>query len=39
MAPETLLPAARRKALTLKLTRLGADRIHTLMDPDTGSFP
>lgn len=27
------LPAARRKAMLLKLTRLGADRIHTLMDP------
>ena len=25
--------AARRKALLLKLARLGADRIHTLMDP------
>jgi hypothetical protein len=39
MATETPLPGARRKALTLKLTRLGADRIHTLMDPETGSFP
>lgn len=28
------LPTARRKALTLKLARLGADRIHTLMDPN-----
>lgn len=27
------LPAARRKALMLRLTRLGADRIHALMDP------
>jgi len=27
------LPAARRKAMLLKLTRLGADRIHALMDP------
>jgi hypothetical protein len=33
MAPETPLPAARRKALTLRLARLGADRVHTLMDP------
>ena len=28
------LPPARRKALMLKLARLGADRIHALMDPD-----
>ncbi len=28
------LPGARRKALMLKLARLGADRVHTLMDPD-----
>jgi hypothetical protein len=28
------LPGARRKAMMLKLSRLGADRIHTLMDPD-----
>jgi len=28
------LPGARRKAMMLKLARLGADRIHTLMDPD-----
>jgi hypothetical protein len=27
------LASARRKALLLKLARLGADRIHTLMDP------
>lgn len=33
MASEAPLPAARRKALTLKLARLGADRVHTLMDP------
>jgi hypothetical protein len=33
MSPDTPLAPARRKALTLKLTRLGADRIHTLMDP------
>jgi hypothetical protein len=34
MAPETPLPGARRKALMLKLARLGADRIHMLMDPE-----
>jgi len=33
-AVENPLPGARRKALTLKLARLGADRIHTLMDPN-----
>lgn len=33
MAEDTPLPGARRKALTLKLARLGADRVHTLMDP------
>ena len=33
MAGETPLPGARRKALTLRLARLGADRVHTLMDP------
>ena len=27
------LPPARRKAMMLKLARLGADRIHVLMDP------
>ena len=32
-AQDDPLPAARRKALTLKLARLGADRVHTLMDP------
>lgn len=32
-APNDPLSAARRKALTLRLTRLGADRIHALMDP------
>jgi len=32
-SPDTPLPGARRKALMLKLARLGADRIHTLMDP------
>lgn len=36
---EESLPAARRKAMLLKLTRLGADRIHTLMDPEGGNFP
>jgi len=39
MAAEDPLPPARRKALLLKLTRLGADRIHTLMDPEGGNFP
>jgi len=33
-ATDDPLPGARRKALMLKLGRLGADRIHTLMDPD-----
>jgi hypothetical protein len=32
-APDDPLPPARRRALLLKLARLGADRIHTLMDP------
>jgi hypothetical protein len=32
-APEDKLPAARRKAMMLKLARLGADRIHALLDP------
>ncbi len=32
---ETPMAPARRKALMLKLARLGADRIHTLMDPGT----
>jgi len=35
-ADEFPLPAARRKALMLKLARLGADRVHTLMDPSPG---
>lgn len=30
------LPAARRKAMILRLSRLGADRIHSLMDPGPG---
>lgn len=33
MAPEAPMVAARRKAMLLKLARLGADRVHTLMDP------
>jgi hypothetical protein len=32
-SPLTPLPPTRRKALMLQLARLGADRIHTLMDP------
>lgn len=32
-SPDTPLAPARRKALMLKLARLGADRIHVLMDP------
>jgi hypothetical protein len=32
-AAEVPLVPARRKAMMLKLARLGADRIHTLMDP------
>ena len=32
-SPLTPLAPARRKALMLKLARLGADRIHSLMDP------
>lgn len=38
MADESPLPAARRKALVLKLARLGADRVHTLMDPGPGEL-
>lgn len=30
---EAVLPAARRKAMMLRLARIGADRLHTLMDP------
>jgi hypothetical protein len=37
MAAEVTLAPARRKAMLLKLARLGADRIHALMDPLTGS--
>jgi hypothetical protein len=32
-SPDTPLAPARRKALMLQLARLGADRIHALMDP------
>ncbi|MCP8883260.1 MmcB family DNA repair protein [Devosia sp. XJ19-1] len=32
-SPDTPLAPARRKALMLKLARMGADRIHALMDP------
>lgn len=32
-ADDDPLPAARRKAMMLRLTRMGADRIHALMDP------
>jgi hypothetical protein len=34
-AAEHLLSPARRKAMMLKLVRLGADRVHALMDPDS----
>jgi hypothetical protein len=33
MAGHAPLASARRKALLLKLTRLGADRVHNLIDP------
>jgi hypothetical protein len=33
MGQESPLPPARRKAMLLKLARLGADRVHVLMDP------
>lgn len=33
MAGDSPLPGARRRAMLLKLSRLGADRVHTLMDP------
>ncbi|HHG89495.1 MAG TPA: DNA repair protein MmcB-related protein [Devosia sp.] len=32
-ASDQPLPAARRKAIMLRLARMGADRIHSLMDP------
>ena len=34
--PDLPLPPPRRKAMLLQLARLGADRVHTLMDPDPG---
>ena len=34
-AADTGLPPARRRAMLLKLVRLGADRVHQLMDPLT----
>lgn len=34
-APHEPLTGARRKAMLLKLARLGADRVHALMDPET----
>jgi len=34
-AVDTGLPPARRRAMLLKLVRLGADRVHQLMDPLT----
>ena len=36
MAEDSGLAPARRRALLLKLVRLGADRVHQLMDPLTG---
>lgn len=33
-APETRLPAARRKAVTLRFARTAALRLHSLIDPD-----
>jgi hypothetical protein len=38
MAEHFPLPGARRKAMLLKLSRLGADRVHTLMDPGENKF-
>jgi len=35
-ARDDLLPPARRRAMLLKLARLGADRVHQLMDPGPG---
>lgn len=34
LPPETPLAGARRRAMLLKLARLGADRVHVLMDPN-----
>ncbi len=39
MAEEFLLPPARRRAMLLRLARLGADRVHQLMDPQGGEGP
>jgi hypothetical protein len=36
VAEEYRLAPARRRAMLLKLVRLGADRVHQLMDPQTG---
>lgn len=38
-APLAALAPARRKAMLLKLARLGADRVHGLMDPGPGLAP
>lgn len=38
MAEHHPLPGARRRAMLLKLSRLGADRVHTLMDPGENKF-
>jgi len=38
-APLDSLAGARRKAMMLKLARLGADRVHVLMDPNSRSEP
>lgn len=35
-ASESPLPAARRKAMLIRLARLGAERMHMLMDPGEG---
>lgn len=38
-AADHLLAPARRKAMMLKLVRLGADRVHFLMDPQSSGDP
>ena len=38
-ANEHPLAPARRKAMLLKLVRLGADRVHFLMDPQSSGDP
>ncbi|WP_404400323.1 MmcB family DNA repair protein [Pelagibacterium halotolerans] len=38
-APLDALAGARRKALMLRLARIGADRVHGLMDPGPGQTP